>query len=93
MSIMLRQEMERYYDNINAPKEDPELAKQREVIQRGKSTEAIYRFKHNAEQAEAVRAETEARIASGDLKIFTVYQEPKKHISKSWLGKTRREKA
>lgn len=54
--------------------------------------EAIYGFKRREAQAEAVRADVERRMASGELVPFHYSQPAKAPISKSWLGRKRREK-
>ncbi|MDU7155975.1 MAG: hypothetical protein E6306_20600, partial [Enterobacter sp.] len=69
----------------------PSLA-QRAIDEHAKAQELIHKFKQHEAQKEKVRAETAAKITSGELSTFTFHQPEKMPSSKSWLGRNRRKK-
>jgi len=75
----------------NKPYSDEELA-QRAIDEREKAQEIVHRFKEREAFRERTRAQTEERIASGELVPHTFTQPAKAPISKSWLGRNRRKK-
>lgn len=72
------------------PRTDEEIEAER-VANTEEARERIYHFKAIAKQKAELEAETQRRIASGELPTITPYKDKPKPISKSWLGKKRRE--
>lgn len=60
-------------------------------IRKQESREAIYGFERSKAQSEAVRADTERRIASGELVLLKLHPTVKDPSKKNWL--TRRKEA